>query len=197
MKQSTPINQIYNCFKFIQSDLYRYTGQINLKSFLKQYYHRGEGFKFTVWLRICHFSYNQKILRLLVFPFARVLYKHYKYKYGYDIPYECDIGPGLLIYHFGGIVFVPQKCGKNVTISHTTTVGMKIYNGLKKYPVLKDNVYLAPGAKIIGNVIVESNTAIGTNSVLLENTEENSIIIGIPGKAVSHKGSYTYVNNPI
>ncbi len=197
MKQLSPTCQIYNCFKFIQSDLYRYTGQINLKSFFKQYCHRGEGFKFTVWLRICHFSYNHKVLRILVFPFARVLYRHYKYKYGYDIPYECDIGPGLLIYHFGGIIFVPQKCGKNVTISHTTTVGMKICNGLKKYPVLKDNIYLAPGAKVIGNITVGSNTAVGANSVLLNDTQNNSIIAGIPGKVISYNGSSAYINNPV
>lgn len=58
-----------------------------------------------------------------------MIYRHYKYKYGYDIPYAIEIGPGLQIFHIGGIVFSPAKCGKNITLSQNTTVGMTIHNG--------------------------------------------------------------------
>lgn len=183
------------CVEYIKKDLYRYTGDISIRSFLKQYFHIGEGFRFTVWLRVCHFTYNKKLERYTIFPVARCLYRKYRYKYGYDIGYKTEIGPGLLLYHFGGVVFVPQRCGKNVTISQGTTVGMRYYDGEQKYPVIGDNVYMAPGACVVGDVKVGNDTAIGTSSLLMNSVEDNSVVVGIPGKVVSFKGSKEYVDN--
>lgn len=185
-----------NVINYIKGDLYRYIAKTDLISFFKAYI-RYEGFKFSVWLRICHFWRRKKIIMYTFFPIARLIYKHYKYKFGYDIPYTCDIGPGLLIYHIGTITFVPEKCGKNMTISQETTVGMKVYNGKKKFPILGDNIYIAPGSKIIGDVRVGNNVAVGTNSVLLNSVPDRSVVVGIPGKVISYNGSYEYVNNPI
>lgn len=181
---------------YIKSDLFRYAGKCNFKSFVKQYI-RSEGFKFTVWLRVCHFTQKNTIYRTLIFPIAFIIYKHYKYKYGYDINYSADIGPGLLIYHISNIVLAPKKVGKNFTISHGCTVGMKIINGEKRFPIIGDNVYMAPGSKIIGDIEVGNNVAVGTNSVLNKSVENNSIVVGIPARIISNKSSKEYVNNPI
>ena len=180
----------------IRNDLYRYEGDCKLKSFLRAYLCR-PGFKFTVWLRICSVISRRKWAKNTIMPFLDLIYNHYRYKYGFDIPYNIEIGPGLLLYHFGGVVFNPSKCGKNATISQCTTVGMKIYGKEKKYPVLGDNVYMAPGSKAIGDIFVNNGTAIGTNAVLLSSTCENAVVVGIPGKTISNKGSKLYVNNPI
>lgn len=182
--------------EYIKGDLFRYSAKSDVKSFIK-YYFRSEGFKFTVWMRICHFSRKKKITKYTLFPISKLIYKHYKYKYNYDIPYDNDIGPGLLIFHIGGIVFSPKKCGKNVTISQNTTVGMKIVNGKKEFPIIGDNVYIAPGAAIIGGINVGSNVAIGTNSVLNKSVENNSVVVGIPAKVISYNGASEYLNNPI
>lgn len=185
------------CIEYIKADLYRYTGNTGWKSFLMQYFHRGEGFKFSVWLRICHFTYQRFPARYTVFPIARMMYRKYRYKYGYDIGYETEIGPGLLLYHFGGVVFVPKKCGKNATISQGTTVGMKFYAAQQRYPVLGDNVYMAPGSCAIGDITIGSGTAIGTSSVLMSSVAENSVVVGIPGKVIANTGSKEYVKNPV
>ena len=50
-------------------------------------------------------------------------------------------------------------------------------------PILGDNVYIAPGAKIFGNIRIPNNTAIGANSVVNKSFEkEHTIIAGIPAK---------------
>ena len=118
------------------------------------------------------------------------------YKIMNDIPYDRDIGPGLLIFHIGGVVFSPKSCGKNVTISQNTTVGMTVHEGIKEFPILGDNVYLAPGSAVIGGVKVGNNVAIGTNAVLTKSAPDNSVIVGIPGKVISYNGAQEYINNP-
>lgn len=187
---------INECATYIVADLYRYTADTRLISFLKQYFVRGQGFKFSVWLRICHFSKKGKVSKYTVFPIARILYGHYMTKYGYDISYNTEIGPGMLIYHFSGIVFRPHKAGSNLTISQCTTVGMTIHNGEKEYPVLEDNVYLAPGSKVIGGIHVGNNVAVGSNAVLTKSVEDNAVVVGIPGKIISYMGAKEYINNP-
>lgn len=187
---------ISNLFEYIKKDLYRYAKEETFSAFIKNYLF-SEGFKFTVWLRICHFSRKKKITKYTILPFANLFYKHYKYKYGYDIPYAIEIGPGLLIFHISGIVFSPKSAGKNITISQCTTVGMTIKNGVKQYPILGDNIYIAPGAKVIGGIIVGNNVAIGTNCVLNKSVDDNSVVVGIPGRVISYKGAGQYLNNPI
>lgn len=188
---------IKECVTYISADLFRYTGKTGVTYFIKQYFVRGQGFRFSVWLRICHFSKRGKAARYTIFPFARIIYNHYMIKYGYDISYDTDIGPGLLIYHFSGIVFRPEKAGKNMTISQCTTVGMTIHDGEKSYPVLGDNVYLAPGSKVIGGIMVGNNVSIGANAVLTNSVADNAVVVGIPGKVISYRGSAEYVNNPL
>ena len=178
---------------YIKEDCYRYIGKTNLKSIIRCYF-KYSGFRFSFWLRACFFLRKKRIKKILFFPLARFLYKKYKYKYGIDIPYSCEIGPGLLIYHFGGIVFVPKKAGKNITLSQCTTVGMVVKNGVKEYPEIGDGLYMAPGSKIIGGIKVGNYVAIGTNAVLNKNADDNSVIVGIPGKPISFNGSYSYLN---
>lgn len=185
--------ELKNC---ILDDLYRYSGKRSMSAFLR-FYNQSEGFKFTVWLRLCHYYKKKRVTRYMLFPFCRFFYRHYRCKFGYDIPYEIEIGPGLLLYHFGGIVFSAQSCGKNMTISQNTTVGMTIHNGKKSYPVFGDGVYIAPGAAVIGGITVGNNVAIGTNCVLNKSVEDNAVVVGIPGRVISHNGSGEYVNYPI
>ncbi len=185
------------CHEYIRADLYRYTGSTKFRSFLKQYFIRGQGFRFSVWLRICHFSKQSKISKYTVFPFAYLFYCRNMFKYGLDISYHTEIGPGLLIYHFSGIVFRPEKAGKNITISQCTTVGMTSHDGKKSFPVLGDNVYLAPGCAVIGGITVGNNVAVGTNSVLTKSVPDGAVVAGIPGHILSYDGAAEYINHPV
>ena len=182
--------------EIIKSDLFRYAGRTGMKDFVTQYF-SSAGFKFTFWMRACSFARKNKFTKYTIFVLMLPIYKHYKYKYGIDISYGANIGPGLLIYHFGGIVFAAKSAGKNLTLSQCTTTGMTIHDGVKEYPVIGDNVYLAPGAKVIGGITVGNNVAIGSNCVLNKSVENCSVVVGVPGKIVSYRGSSEYVNNPI
>ncbi|GER80051.1 serine acetyltransferase [Candidatus Denitrolinea symbiosum] len=120
---------------------------------------------------------------------------HYEYKYGISISYRTQIGSGLYIGHFGGIVINKNVVvGKNCNISHQVTLG-KANRGVKKgYPVIGDNVYLGPGAKVIGNVKIGNNVAVGANCVVTKDIPDNGVVVGIPGKIISLEGSLGYIN---
>lgn len=180
----------------IEADLYRYCGNTKVKDFFCVY-KKHPGFKFSFWMRTCFYSRRSPIGKYLVFPFAYIFFNHFKYKYGIDISYASNIGPGLLIYHFGGIVVAAERVGKNLTVSQCTTIGMTIKDGVKKFPVIGNGVYLAPGSKVIGGITVGDNVAIGSNCVLNKSVTDNAVVVGIPGKVISWKGAHEYVNFPI
>ena len=51
-----------------------------------------------------------------------------------------------------------------------------------------ENVVVGAGAKVLGSIIVGTNTRIGAGSVVVRNVEENSTVVGIPGRVVHQSG---------
>lgn len=105
---------------------------------------------------------------------------------GFTIPINT-IGPGLCLPHYGTIVVASTSTiGKNCRIHHG--VGIGIYNGGS--PIIGDNVYIGPGAKLFGNIKIGSNVSIGANSVVNKSVEDNVAIAGVPAKVISYKTTY-------
>ena len=119
-----------------------------------------------------------------------------KIKLGINIPYNTDIKPGFYIGHFGVIVVHPDvKIGWNCNISSRVTLGISSRGKNKGVPQIGDNVYIGPGAVIIGNITIGDNVAIGANCVVTKDIPENAVVVGAPGKIISYKGSEGYVCN--
>ena len=51
-----------------------------------------------------------------------------------------------------------------------------------------ENVVVGAGAKVLGSIIIGTNTRIGAGSVVVRNVEENSTVVGIPGRVVHQSG---------
>ena len=51
-----------------------------------------------------------------------------------------------------------------------------------------ENVVIGAGAKVLGSIIIGTNTRIGAGSVVVRNVEENSTVVGIPGRVVHQSG---------
>lgn len=118
----------------------------------------------------------------------------YEYKFGISISYRTQIGPGLYIGHFGGIV-INQKTiiGQNCNISHQVTVGVANRGPHKGVPTFGDNIYIGPGAKVFGDIKIGNNVAIGANCVVTKDVPDYSVVVGVPGKVISSEGSEGYV----
>jgi serine O-acetyltransferase len=180
--------------QIIKDDLYRYYGFCDIKSFIKAYF-KLPGFKYMLWFRVTsHIKANRKFFYPLFWSKLRRL----QFKYGYDIPAGSLIANGFYIGHFGGIVISPKAIvGKNCNISQNVTIGVSSRGSRKGYPTIGDNVYIGPGAKIIGNIRVGNNVAIGANAVVCNDVPDNAVVVGIPAKVISFKGSEGYILNKI
>ena len=58
----------------------------------------------------------------------------------------------------------------------------------EKTPRYRDNVLIAAGAKVLGNIKINSNVNIGANSVVLQSVPSYSTVVGIPGHIVKQDG---------
>lgn len=146
-------------------------------------------------MRLCRYLASRPFFRLglrhvISFKLARL-----EVRYGISIPYTTRIGPGLYIGHFGGIVINPEAVlGRNCNISHGVTIGQTNRGPRKGCPTLGDNVYIGPGAVLIGRIVIGSNVAIGANSVVTRDVPDHAVVAGIPGAVISRNGSAGYVN---
>ena len=108
---------------------------------------------------------------------------------GVEIHPGATIGSRLFIDHGMGIV-IGETCniGNNVTIYQGVTLGGTGKERGKRHPDISDNVLIAAGAKVLGNIEVGSNVNIGANSVVLKDVPDYSTVVGIPGRIVKQDG---------
>ena len=179
----------------VRSDLFRYNGRYNLRAFIAEYFHN-PGFTYSFWMRTAHYFWKQSKIYFPFFAVCRFILGHYQYKYGIAIPYKTSIASGFYIGHFGGIVISAHAViGKNCNISQGVTIGVSSRGKRKGYPVIGDNVYIGPGAKIFGSIKIADHVAIGANSVVTKDIHENAVSVGIPSQVISDNGSHGYINN--
>jgi len=181
----------------IKCDIYRITGNKRNKA-LVQHIIAGESFKYIFWMRTCNFLYKSYLFRYSFFPLAYLILNHYKYRLGISISFRTQIGIGFYIGHFGGIVVhTDAVIGKNCNISQGVTIGVANRGDRKGCPKIGDNVYIGPGAKIIGRISIGNFAAIGANAVVTKDVPENGVAVGIPAKIISLDGSAGYVNRTL
>ena len=181
---------------YIRSDAYRYIGGGNCLKICSLRYST-IGFRYTYWMRVCAYLRHSALL----YPLYLIAHFHLKrlsYKSGIQIPYFTEIGPGFYIGHFGTIVINGEaKLGKNVNISPGVNIGMANRGANKGVPVFGNEVYIGPGAKIIGRINIGNNVAIGANAVVTKDIPDNACVGGVPAKVLSMDGTESYVNNKI
>jgi serine O-acetyltransferase len=99
-------------------------------------------------------------------------------------------GPGLSIGHPGTLIINgAAKVGKNCRIHTCVYIATKAGHTTKA-PVIGNNVYIGPGAKIFGEIEIADGIAIGANSVVNKSFVEPDITIGgVPARKISDKGS--------
>jgi len=130
-------------------------------------------------------------LRLLFDPLYFIGNVLLKILWGIEIPRSVTIGPGLYIGHFGGItVSASAVLGANCNLSQGITIGLSGQGDRAGVPVIGDNVYIAPGARLFGKIRIGHHVKIGANVVVHEDIPDNAIVALVPGyQIVSLKGN--------
>lgn len=141
--------------------------------------------KFQKTLRKVEYYINcrNKGINKLYLNYLKYKLKNVSIKLGFSIPPNV-FGPGLSIAHYGTIVINSAvKVGENCRIHACVNIGAS--GGSFEAPQIGNNVYIAPGAKIYGNIKISNNIAIGANATVGKSFEEDSILIaGNPAKKI-------------
>jgi serine O-acetyltransferase len=153
---------------------------------------RSPGVQVVIVLRFGQWLQKKEIIRrILLEPIFILLFDYVRIVWGIEIPREADIGEGLYIGHYGGIIISPDtKIGRNANISHQVTIGVSGQGEKRGGPTIGDNVYIAPGAKIFGKIKIGNNVKIGANAVVYKDIPDNAIVVLDPGFTIlSYQGN--------
>ncbi|MEZ9421679.1 serine O-acetyltransferase [Vibrio breoganii] len=111
-----------------------------------------------------------KVLVFLIFnsvvPATAKIGRYSKFAYG---------GVGVVI-HSKSII------GERVIIGQNVTIGRKL--DPEGVPTIGDDVYIAAGSRLLGNIRIGNNVIIGANSVVINDIPDNCIVAGAPAKII-------------
>ena len=142
------------------------------------------GLHAIIFYRISHWLWIHRCRFL-----ARFLSQTAKWMTGVEIHPAATIGRRLVIDHGTGVVIgETTEIGDNCTLYQGVTLGGTGKDVGKRHPTLGDNVLVGAGAKVLGPILIESNSKIAANAVVLKDIPESSTAVGIPARVVRQGG---------
>lgn len=114
-----------------------------------------------------------------------------------ELPFTAKIGPGFQVAYrgFGIVVHHRAEIGRNVVLSPCVTIGGR--SGRYQVPRIGDDVFVAPGARILGDIDVGHGAVIGANAVVIQSVPPRTIAAGVPARIVRENiDSYDYSGWP-
>lgn len=151
-----------------------------------------EIWKYQIILRKAEYYHNlyhaSKKQYVISCAWYRFRFHRWSIKLGLSIPLNV-FGPGLSIAHYGTIVVnSAAKVGKNCRIHEGVNIGAT--NGSRAAPQIGNNVFIGSGAKIIGDISIADDVAIGANAVVVKSITEKGVTYGgIPARKISDNDS--------
>lgn len=159
---------------------------------------RDEIWRFEILLRKAEYYTNARknLIDKILYVIYKTRFHHISVKLGFSIPMNV-FGKGLSIAHYGSIVVNSNaKIGEYCRIQECVTIGST--SGSDKAPQIGDFVFIGSGARLIGDIKIGNNVAIGANAVVTKSCEENHVTLaGIPAKIISKHGSDGFVRKEI
>lgn len=173
------------CIEYIRSDFFRYTGRRASLFAMWRYGWRNHAFRFSFWLRLAAY-------RGWLWPLARLVHRHYVFRYCLQLWPSTRIGYGLYIGHGFGVIINPTAIiGNNVNLGQFTTIG----SNRGRAAVIGDNVYIGPSVCLVEEVHIGSGATVGAGAVVTHDVAPDTTVAGVPARVVSQHGHPEYVNN--
>jgi len=151
-----------------------------------------EIWKYQILLRKTEYykNKNSSFLHKVLLQFYQVRKYRLGMKLGFDIG-DNVFGAGLRINHFGNLVVNSgAKVGMWCDIHQGVNIGSNNSpDGRLLVPDIGANAWIGPGAKIFGNIKIDSGVVIGANSVVNKDFPKNTTIVGMPAKVIKNTGT--------
>lgn len=129
---------------------------------------------------------NDRYLRTLFFHRVRrykLSHLLWGKKSGLEIPYDVEIGPGVILDHPFSTIINAKRIGANLRIKNNITIGNK-NDDENLRPRLGNNVYIGAGAIVIGDITIGDNVIIGAGAVVTKSLPDNCVVVGNPAKII-------------
>lgn len=147
------------------------------------------------WHRLSHRLWQAR-LRFL----ARLISQFARFLTGIEIHPGATVGRRFFIDHGMGVVIGETAVvGDDVMVYHGVTLGGTSLAAVKRHPTIGDRVVIGAGAKVLGDIEIGADSAIGANAVVVASAPPNSVLVGVPAKArqrKSHPGAESTTLDP-
>ncbi len=139
----------------------------------------------SVWMyRLGHWFWVRKLYFL-----GRGISHVGRFLTGIEIHPGAQIGAGLFIDHgMGTVIGETAEIGEDVTLYHNVTLGGVSWRKEKRHPTVEDHVVIGAGAQVLGPIRIGARSRIGANSVVVKDVPCDAVVVGVPGRIVSHQG---------
>ena len=139
-----------------------------------------KGFQAIQVHRLAHFLWSTDRQELAMFIQSRN-----SEVFGVDIHPACTMGKGIMLDHATGIVIGETSVIEdNVSILQQVTLGGTGNEQGDRHPKIKSGVLIAAGAKVLGNITIGESAKIGAGSVVLQDVEPHTTVVGVPAHTV-------------
>lgn len=126
------------------------------------------------WFRLAQWCHRRRV------PFLPgSLQRRLLLRYGLEMAPSDEIGGGLYIAHPVGCVIRPGKMGENCSIIAAITIGMR---NEWKFPTFGDRVFIGAGARVLGDIKLGDDSAVGANAVVVKDVPAGVTVVGIPAR---------------
>ncbi len=135
----------------------------------------------AIWLyRISHWFWNHGLKWL-----ARFLSHISRFLTNIEIHPGAEIGERFFIDHGSGVVIgETAEIGDDVLMYQGTSLGGTSREQGKRHPAIGDEVVIGADAVLLGPIEVGEKSRVGAGSVVLDDVEPNTTVVGIPAKPV-------------
>lgn len=128
-------------------------------------------YKVERWLYLHHIPIFPKIVKGIIYLIHNSV-----------ISYQTEIG-SKCVFLYGGIGCV---IGKDTVIGEHVIIGTNVLTGGRSnkpgMPKIGNNVYIATGAKLLGDITIGDNVIIGANAVVIHDVPSNCSVGGVPAR---------------
>lgn len=178
-----------------KNDLKRYLDRdriaLNHINEKRPHFYGDEIWKYEILLRKVEYYINCKkgLWMAVLCKWYRFRFHNASVRLGFTISPNV-FGPGLSLAHYGAVVVhANAKVGENCRIHEGVTIGAT--GGSHKAAVIGKNCFIGSGAKIIGDIQIADDVAIGAGAVVTKDiTQPGTTWAGVPAVKISDKNSH-------
>ena len=170
---------------YLFHDKYRNLGKISNINYILKFFYGTDGvkaYRLLRALRYYEYSINclkqKPIIGFIICGIAKFHYHRMCVRYNVVIKPNA-VGYGLYLPHIigGGIILNCKSMGNFCVVNVGCICGCKKADEI---PMIGNNVELATGCKIIGNVKIGDSAIVAPNSVVVKDVPAGAVVTGIP-----------------